>query len=300
MPSSPTLSRRAPRQQGGTGSPKHPLSVNPGHGQRNHPPNRTSPRFSCPHTGAESPERSERQLSDNRRCCTQLARGERNRVRYYATTHLFDYGSATVAEFVDARTYQGCDVVGVHRNPHRTHLRAKVAELSLRGGQLQYCPDLPGRPLARGDAFRRAPATGAGCRRSRCARVCGPSAHRRVAFETARSTKSPLASGHREVFDALVVAVPDPRYGQHVAAVVRPRGGTRPTLAELEGFVRSDIAGYEVPHSLSIRGRREALTRRQFRLPLGQAADRGATRRQRQACPTARRQRRGHRRGEGA
>lgn len=56
--------------------------------------------------------------------------------------------------------------------------------------------------------------------------------------------------GHPDVFDALVVGVPDPRYGQHVAAVVQPRPGTRPALAELDSFVRSEIAGYKVPRSL--------------------------------------------------
>jgi len=56
--------------------------------------------------------------------------------------------------------------------------------------------------------------------------------------------------GHPDVFDALVVGVPDPRFGQHVAAVVQPRGGARPTLAELDSFVRSEIAGYKVPRSL--------------------------------------------------
>jgi acyl-CoA synthetase (AMP-forming)/AMP-acid ligase II len=52
------------------------------------------------------------------------------------------------------------------------------------------------------------------------------------------------------VFDALVVGVPDERYGQQVAAVVHPREGTRPTLADLDAFVRSEIAGYKVPRSL--------------------------------------------------
>ena len=56
--------------------------------------------------------------------------------------------------------------------------------------------------------------------------------------------------GHPDVFDALVVGVPDERFGQHVAAVVAPRQGTKPTLAELDAFVRSTIAGYKVPRSL--------------------------------------------------
>ena len=56
--------------------------------------------------------------------------------------------------------------------------------------------------------------------------------------------------GHPDVFDALVVGVPDERFGQHVAAVVQAREGSRPTLAELDTFVRSEIAGYKVPRSL--------------------------------------------------
>ncbi|MCW1957853.1 MAG: acyl-CoA synthetase, partial [Mycobacterium sp.] len=56
--------------------------------------------------------------------------------------------------------------------------------------------------------------------------------------------------GHPDVFDALVVGVPDERFGQHVAAVVAPRQGRRPTLAVLDAFVRGHIAGYKVPRSL--------------------------------------------------
>jgi acyl-CoA synthetase (AMP-forming)/AMP-acid ligase II len=56
--------------------------------------------------------------------------------------------------------------------------------------------------------------------------------------------------GHPDVFDALVVGVPDERFGQHVAAVVQPRAGARPGLADLDAFVRAEIAGYKVPRSL--------------------------------------------------
>ena len=56
--------------------------------------------------------------------------------------------------------------------------------------------------------------------------------------------------GHPDVFDALVVGVPDPRFGQHVAAVVHPREGAKPRLGDLDTFVRKEIAGYKVPRSL--------------------------------------------------
>src|SRR6201993_2992607 len=56
--------------------------------------------------------------------------------------------------------------------------------------------------------------------------------------------------GHPDVFDALVVGVPDERYGQCVAAVVQPREGARPSLAQLDAFVRAEVAGYKVPRAL--------------------------------------------------
>ncbi|HJT94195.1 MAG TPA: acyl-CoA synthetase, partial [Mycobacterium sp.] len=56
--------------------------------------------------------------------------------------------------------------------------------------------------------------------------------------------------GHPDVFDALVVGVPDDRFGQCVAAVIHRRPGTNPTLAELDSFVRQEIAGYKVPRKI--------------------------------------------------
>ncbi|MEV0703153.1 acyl-CoA synthetase [Saccharopolyspora sp. NPDC050389] len=55
---------------------------------------------------------------------------------------------------------------------------------------------------------------------------------------------------HPDVFDALVVGVPDERLGQRVAAVVQPRAGVAPGLADLDAHVREWIAGYKVPRSL--------------------------------------------------
>jgi acyl-CoA synthetase (AMP-forming)/AMP-acid ligase II len=55
---------------------------------------------------------------------------------------------------------------------------------------------------------------------------------------------------HPKVFDAVVVGVPDERWGQRVVAVVRPRQGEQPTLDELADHCRTLIAGYKVPRAL--------------------------------------------------
>jgi acyl-CoA synthetase (AMP-forming)/AMP-acid ligase II len=52
------------------------------------------------------------------------------------------------------------------------------------------------------------------------------------------------------VFDAIVVGVPDERWGEHVAAVVAARPGRTPTLDELAEHTRRAIAGYKVPRQL--------------------------------------------------
>ena len=57
---------------------------------------------------------------------------------------------------------------------------------------------------------------------------------------------------HPAVFDAIVVGVPDERFGQRVAAVVAPREGRAPTLEELAEHARTKIAGYKVPRELHL------------------------------------------------
>ena len=53
-------------------------------------------------------------------------------------------------------------------------------------------------------------------------------------------------------FDTLVVGITDENYGQQVAAVVQPRDGARPTLEELQAFLRERLSGYKLPRSLTL------------------------------------------------
>jgi acyl-CoA synthetase (AMP-forming)/AMP-acid ligase II len=55
---------------------------------------------------------------------------------------------------------------------------------------------------------------------------------------------------HPEVYDAIVVGVPDERWGQRVAAVVQPREGAAPTLESVQVHCRTVLAGYKVPRQL--------------------------------------------------
>ena len=52
--------------------------------------------------------------------------------------------------------------------------------------------------------------------------------------------------------DAVVVGAPDDRWGERVVAVVAPVAGTEPTLAELQAFCHTELAGYKVPKDLVI------------------------------------------------
>ena len=57
---------------------------------------------------------------------------------------------------------------------------------------------------------------------------------------------------HPDCWDAVVVGVPDPRFGSRVAAVVQAREGKRPTLDSIQAHCRTKIAGYKVPRELHL------------------------------------------------
>jgi 3-oxocholest-4-en-26-oate---CoA ligase len=55
---------------------------------------------------------------------------------------------------------------------------------------------------------------------------------------------------HPEVYDALVVGVPDERFGERIAALVQPREGSSPTLDSLRALCRTRLAGYKAPRQV--------------------------------------------------
>jgi acyl-CoA synthetase (AMP-forming)/AMP-acid ligase II len=57
---------------------------------------------------------------------------------------------------------------------------------------------------------------------------------------------------HPKVADAIIVGVPDARFGERVAAVVQVRSGETLALAELDAHCRTKIAGYKVPRELCL------------------------------------------------
>lgn len=59
---------------------------------------------------------------------------------------------------------------------------------------------------------------------------------------------------HPDVFDTLVIGIPDERLGQQVAAIVQPREGADLDLVELEAVVRKHVAGYKVPRTIWVTG----------------------------------------------
>jgi fatty-acyl-CoA synthase len=58
--------------------------------------------------------------------------------------------------------------------------------------------------------------------------------------------------GHPEVHDAVVVAVPDTRFGEAVGVVLRLRSGGRVTLEELQDHCRPLLARFKLPRQLRV------------------------------------------------
>jgi 3-oxocholest-4-en-26-oate---CoA ligase len=78
--------------------------------------------------------------------------------------------------------------------------------------------------------------------------VCINSGGEKIFPEEVEST----LKAHPHVLDAVVVGIADERWGQKVVAIVQPREGTEVTLAALEAFCRTRIAGYKVPRELLV------------------------------------------------
>ncbi len=58
---------------------------------------------------------------------------------------------------------------------------------------------------------------------------------------------------HPGVFDAIVVGIPDDRFGERVAVALQPRDpSTAPSLEELQEHCRAHIAGYKLPRQLLV------------------------------------------------
>jgi acyl-CoA synthetase (AMP-forming)/AMP-acid ligase II len=55
---------------------------------------------------------------------------------------------------------------------------------------------------------------------------------------------------HPDVFDVLVVGVPDARWGERVCALLQPRSDRAPTLDALQQHCRPLIASYKIPREL--------------------------------------------------
>jgi acyl-CoA synthetase (AMP-forming)/AMP-acid ligase II len=55
---------------------------------------------------------------------------------------------------------------------------------------------------------------------------------------------------HPDVFDVLVVGVPDERWGERVTAVIQPRDGRSPALEDLVAHCRGRVASYKIPRQV--------------------------------------------------
>ncbi|MDH6283059.1 acyl-CoA synthetase [Prescottella agglutinans] len=57
---------------------------------------------------------------------------------------------------------------------------------------------------------------------------------------------------HPDIYDAIVIGVPDERWGSRVAAVMRVRDGVEPDFESIEKHARNQLAGYKIPRTFWI------------------------------------------------
>ena len=57
---------------------------------------------------------------------------------------------------------------------------------------------------------------------------------------------------HPDAYDAVVIGVPDERFGNRVAAVIQPREGMTPGLESIQEHCRTKIAGYKIPRQIHL------------------------------------------------
>src|SRR5262249_17408450 len=57
---------------------------------------------------------------------------------------------------------------------------------------------------------------------------------------------------HPAILDAVILGVPDERWGERVAAIVSLRPDSQVTLAEIDAHCRKFLAGYKIPRELHI------------------------------------------------
>jgi long-chain acyl-CoA synthetase len=62
-----------------------------------------------------------------------------------------------------------------------------------------------------------------------------------------------VLTSHPSVLDCAVFGVPDAEFGESVMAVVQPRPGAAPTVAELRELAASRLASYKVPRAIELR-----------------------------------------------
>ena len=57
---------------------------------------------------------------------------------------------------------------------------------------------------------------------------------------------------HPDIYDAVVVGVPDDHWGERVVALIQPRDGRNPTSESMDAHVRTRVAGYKSPRGFHL------------------------------------------------